>query len=272
VNEYHGNFEKVDPRTIIIDHTYQRPKKNTLVQQISQSPSWEAFGVPVCFRRGNGMLYCADGQQRIAGVLASAKPPKEVPVVWFDIQDVTEEAEVFVRINEFRKSLQPIEKHKGKIIARDPSALAMERAVAQAGFTIDTASGSGPADARTIQAVAALGIVYNRLGEEGVLQTLTCIREAWSDDFGATSAQVLRGVATLIEEQGENYVRAKLITALKKTTPSKLLRKADELKLLHGGSKQTQVRHAFSVLCGLKLPREAEPKVARSRSRAKAAA
>jgi len=262
VNGYNGTFELVDPRTIIIDHSYQRARKNTLVQQIAQSPSWEAFGVPVCFKRENGMLYCADGQQRIAGVLATEKPPKLIPVAWFDIQDVTEEAEVFVRINEWRKSLQPIEKHKGKIIARDPAALAMERAVAQAGFTIDHSTGQGAADARTVQAVAALGVVYNRIGEEGVLQTLTCIREAWANDIIATRGHILRGVAELIEEQGANYNRSSLVRSLKKTTPSDLLRKADELRFDFGGSKLTQVRRAFSVLCGLKMPREAAPKKA----------
>lgn len=269
MNGYNGNFELVDPRAIIIDHTYQRPKKNTLVQQIAQSPSWEAFGVPVCFRRENGMLYCADGQQRIAGMLASEKPPKLVPVVWFDIQDVTDEAEVFVRINEWRKSLQPIEKHRGKIIARDPAALAMERAVAQAGFTIDHTSGQGSANARTIQAVAALGVVYNRIGEEGVLQTLTCIREAWPNDQTAVKSHIMRGVAELIEEQGANYNRNNLIKAMKKTTPSDLLRKADELRFDFGGSKTTQVRRAFAVLCGLKMPRDATPKGA---TKARAAA
>jgi len=260
VNGYNGTFELVDPRTIIIDHTYQRARKNTLVQQIAQSPSWEAFGVPVCFRRENGMYYCADGQQRIAGLLASEKPPKLVPIVVFDIQDVTDEAQVFVRINEWRKSLQPIEKHKSKIVARDPAALAMEKAVAEAGFTIDNNTGQGVANAKTIQAVAALGVVYNRIGEEGVLQTLTCIREAWPNDQTAIKSHMLRGVAELIEEQGQNYVRASLIKALKKSTPSVILRKADELRFDFGGSKGTQVRRAFSVLCGLKMPREAAPK------------
>ena len=260
MNGYNGNFDLVDPRTIIIDHTYQRSMKNTLVQQIAQSPSWEAFGVPVCFRRENGMLYCADGQQRIAGMMASNKPPKLVPIVWFDIQDVTDEAQVFVRINEWRKALQPIEKHKSKIVARDPAALAMEKAVAQAGFTIDNSTGQGVANARTIQAVAALGVVYNRIGEEGVLQTLTCIREAWPNDPTGIKSHVMRGVAELIEEQGPNYNRNSLIRALKKTTPGDLLRKADELRFDFGGSKGTQVRRAFAVLSGLKMPRDAAPK------------
>lgn len=245
----------VDPRTIVIDHRYQRPAKNTLISTIAQAPNWFAFGVPSCFRRSNGILYCVDGQQRLAGVLKSEKPPKLVPIVWFDVQDVAEEAEIFVMINEWRKSLQPIEKHRGKIVAQDPATLAIERAVTKAGFTIDTHSGSGAANSRTIQAVAGVGVIYNRIGEEGLLQTLTCIKDAWPDDGAALSTHILRGVAELIEEQGDAYNRAKLTTALKKTQPHLVLRKADELKLDFGGSKITQVRRAFAVLCGLKQPK-----------------
>lgn len=255
MNGYNGNFEMVNPVLIQVDHQYQRPRKNTLVAQIAQNPSWELFGVPVCFKRSNNMLYCADGQQRLAGVLASSNPPKEVPVVWFDIQDVTEEAEVFVLINEWRKSLQPIEKHKGKIVARDPATLAIERAVSKAGFTIDSGVGSGPAHAKTIQAVAGVGVIYNRIGEEGLLQTLTVIKDAWPDDPAALSTHVLRGVAQLIEEQGENYNRTKLTNAIKKTDPFKLLREADRLRFEMGGSKLTNVRRAFQSLAGLKMPK-----------------
>lgn len=256
MNGYNGKFEMVNPKEVVIDHRYQRPLKQTLVSTIAQAPAWELFGVPICFKRANGMLYCADGQQRIAGVMASENPPKEIPVLSFPMHDLADEAEVFVRINEWRKALQPIEKHKGKIVAGDPPTLAIERAVASAGFTIDTGVGTGPAHARTIQAVAAVGMVYNRIGEEGLLQTLVCIRDAWPDDPIGLKAQVLRGVGTLIEEQGENYSRVKLTNALKKTTPSAVMRKAAELSLQIGGSKQTNVRNAFSVLAGLRLPKE----------------
>lgn len=259
MNGYNGNFELVDPRTIVMDHRYQRQPKNMLIQTIAQAPSWEAFGVPVCFRRSNNMLYCADGQQRIAGVMKSEKPPKLVPIVWFDIQDVQEEAEVFVHINEWRKALQPIEKHRSKIVAGDPAALAIEKAVTQAGFTIDTGVGSGVANARTVQAVAGVGVIYNRIGEEGLLQTLTVIKDAWPDDPTAVTTHILRGVAELIEEQGENYNRTRLVSALRKTTPVKVMRKADELRYKFGGSLLTNVRNAFAdpLLSGLKLPREA---------------
>lgn len=272
MNGYNGTYEEVDPRKIVIDHRYQRQPKNTLIQQIAQSPSWEAFGVPVCFKRDNGMIYVADGQQRISGVLKSEKPPRLIPIVWFPMTDLADEAGVFVRINEYRKSLQPIEKHKGKIVAGDEAALAMERAVAQAGFTIDNNAGTGSAAARTIQAVAAVGDVYNRIGEEGVLQTLTCIRDSWPDDMTGTKAHIIKGVAQLIEEQGENYTRSKLVAALKKSQPHLLTRKAEELKLDFGGTKGTQMRRAFAVLCGLKMPKDLMPAPSAAAKRSTAAA
>jgi hypothetical protein len=259
MNGYHGTFELVDPRLIVIDKRYQRPQKNTLVQQIAQSPSWEAFGVPTCFKRPNGILYCADGQQRIAGVLRSEKPPKLIPVVWFEMEDLEDEAAVFARINEWRKSLLPLEKHKAKVVAKEPAALAVERAVEKAGYSLGGSTHLSE-EPRTIQAVAKINSIYNRIGEEGIVQTLTCIREAWPNDGNGISTHILGGVAELIEEQGDAYNRSKLVTALRKTTPGDVLRKSREMNLDFGGSRSANVRRAFGVLAGLKLPREEKQK------------
>lgn len=259
MNGYPGTYELIDPRKIVVDHRYQRQPKNTLIQQIAQNPSWLAFGVPVCFRRENGMYYVIDGQQRIAGLLKSEKPPKLIPVVWFPIDDVKDEAEIFVRMNETRKALQPIEKHRGKIMAGNEAALAVERAVATAGYSID-AAGAGGVDAKSISAVSRIGQIYNRIGEEGLVQTLVCIRDAWPNDPTGVTTHILNGVAELIEEQGESYNRAVLIRAMKKSTPGDLLRKSKELSFDFGGSKMANVRRAFASECGLKMPRATMPK------------
>lgn len=255
MNGYNGQFMMVDPTEVLIDRRYQRAQKTTLVSHIAQNPRWDAFGVPTVFKRPDGRMFAADGQQRIAGVLASAKPPKEIPVVIFEVNNLPEEAEAFGLINEWRKALQPIEKHKAKIVSGDPAALAVERAVASAGFTIDTGVGSGPAHARTIQAVAGVNAIYNRIGEEGLHQTLLVIRDAWTDDPAALTAHILRGVGLLIEEQGENYNKTRLVNSLKKTQPYLIERKAEELRFKFGGSKPNNVRLAFQDLAGLKLPR-----------------
>lgn len=249
MKEWHGKFETIDPKLIVIDHRYQRPTKADLVEAIAANPVWEAFGVPVVFKRegNNAVYYCADGQQRIAGVLASEQPPRQIPVVVFTVTGLEHEAEIFVRINEYRKALTPIEKHTGKVVAKDPAALAIERAVAAAGFTI--AKTPSP---RAVGAMSALYYAYNLLGENGVTQVLVQIRDAWPDDRKALDANMIRVLAEVIDQQaaGGNggYSRGKLTQKLVRTSPGSLLRKAEEIHFDTGVSKRAALRRAFKAL------------------------
>lgn len=245
MERYNGTFELVDPTEVIIDHRYQREMRPALVAAIASDPRWELFGVPVLFRRSNGALYCADGQQRIEGIKRSKNPPKLIPAVWFPVVGVDEEAAVFVQINEFRIALTALQKHKGKILAQDPATLAIERAVEEAGLTIGAASNG---DAKTLMAVSALYNIYGRIAEEGLYHTLVVCRDAWDGDSSAFSAQMLRSVAQVIEELNSNYDQQRLIRSLSRTSPSALNRKAEELRFTMGGSKQANVRRAIKAL------------------------
>lgn len=245
LDSYNGTFEVVPLDSVVIDHRYQRAEKAALIMAISLNPNWELFGVPVCFRRSDGTLYCADGQQRIAGFRLSETPPEGIPIVWFPVQGIEEEAAVFVAINEFRKTLSPFEKHRGKIVAQDPATLAIERAVDAAGFTVTAGQGS---DTRGIDAISALQSVYNLLGEEGVSTTLRAIDGAWPNDHTGIGAHMLRGVANVLAEQNGRLTVEKLSEALGKTSPAEILRKADELRFDIGGSKQKNIRRAIRAL------------------------
>jgi hypothetical protein len=259
MDEFSGTFEMVDPLVILIDHLYQRGEKSTLIDSIASNPRWEAFGVITAFvreREVNGKttrtFYAVDGQQRIRGVLKSENPPKQVPVVWYQLSNIADEAAIFVRINEYRKALSALEKHKGKIVAKDPAATAIERAVELAGFTIgsETSRGEG---ARTIHAIASLNWIYNLIGEEGVIQTLTQVREAWPDDKSGTESMMLKAIAGVIaEQQGSSknggYNRQALTRKLQGTTPSALFRKAEGLRFDMGGSRAMNLRRALKQL------------------------
>lgn len=248
MDSYTGTFELVDLNSIIIDHRYQRDLKPALVAAIATDPRWELFGIPVCFKRSNGMLYCADGQQRITGMKQSQTPPQKIPVTWFAVEGLDDEAAAFVQINEFRKSLTALEKHKGKIVAKEPSTLAIERAVETVGLTIGGGGVGSSGDSRTISAVSALYAIYNALGEEGLVQTLVVCRDSWEDDSGAFSTFIMRGVAEIIAEQNGSYERQRLTRALQKTTVPQVLRQADAYRFDLGGSKQKNVRRAFKHL------------------------
>lgn len=247
MENYSGEFELVDPNTLIVDHRYQRDIKPALVAAIATDPRWELFGVPVVFKRSNNMMYVADGQQRITGIKMAANPPKRIPIVWFPVEGLDDEAAVFVHINEFRKSLSALEKHKGKIVAKDPSTLAIERAVETAGLTVG-GNPSTSGGARTVSAVGTLYSIYNDLGEEGLLQTLIVCRDAFADDGGAFSSPILKGVAEVIADLNGNYERQKLTRALQKTTVPQILRKTEELRFDIGGSRQRNIRRAIKAL------------------------
>lgn len=239
-----GTHEMVDPFTIVVDHKYQRTEKPALIQLIGDNFDPMLFGRPVCFRRENGILYCIDGQQRIAG--AKAAVLRLIPVVVFALVGVQREAEVFVAINEARRGLTGLEKHRGKIVAKNSSALAIEQAVATAGFSI----GHNTNSPRSIAAVGALGYAHGVLSEDGVVQLLTVSREAWGDDRKAVDAAIIRTLADIIDAQVKNggYSRPNLSTALRRTSPAQLLRKAEELHFEHGTSKGVSLRNAFRAL------------------------
>jgi len=247
MENYTGTFEMIELSVIVIDHRYQRGEKPALIAAIATDPRWELFGVPVLFKRSNNMFYVADGQQRIQGMKLTQEPPKVIPAVWFPVQHLDDEAAVFVHINEFRKALTSLEKHKGKIVAKDPSTLAIERAAETAGLTIG-ASGSSGSDSRAITAVATLYSIYNDLGEEGLLQTLIVCRDAFPDDAGAFSGPILRGVAEVISDQDGAYERGKLTKSLQRTSVPQILRKTEELRFDLGGSRQRNVRRALKTL------------------------
>lgn len=242
-----GTIEMIDPRLIVIDHRFQRPEKESLIDAIAANPLPMAFGVPVCFKRDNGVFYCADGQQRIKGVLKSANPPLLIPTVWWTVAGVQHEAEIFVRINEYRKQLSPHEKHVAKLVAKDPASVAIERLVETAGLSISNRSGS----TRTIGAIAGLHYVYNVAGEEGALQTLCVLRDAFPDDRRAFDTVLIRVIGDIVANANGSLSRAKLTQALAKTTTGKLTRRAEELHFKLGTSKRESLRTAVSEIVKL---------------------
>lgn len=240
-----GTYEMVDPRTIVIDHAFQRDQKQSVIAAIAANPDPRAFGVPVCFRRDNGILYCADGQQRIAGILASEKPPRTIPVVWHPMPGIKEEAEIFWLINVFRKSLSPLEKHKGALVAQHPADIAIAAVIDDLGFSISK-SGSPKA----IAAISALHDIYNLGGEDLVRDTIVLVSHAWPENRAAFESQLLRVVSEIVDARNKNggYERQKVTTALARTTPAAISRKAEEIHFDQGTSKKESLRRAIKAL------------------------
>lgn len=242
-----GTHEMVDPTLVVIDHKYQREDKPNLQSTIVAGFDPMLFGRPICFKRDStGIYYCVDGQQRIGAVNQLEPAVRRIPVIVFQLVGVEREAEVFVRINETRKALTGLEKHRGKIVAKDPAAVQIERAVQKAGFSV----GMNNASPRAIAAIGALGYANERVGEDGIVQLLTVMREAWGDDRKSLDGIIIRTVADIIEGQSTNggYKRSALVKGLGRTTPAQILREAERLHFEHGTTKTVSVRSAFKSL------------------------
>jgi hypothetical protein len=246
---YDGTFELIDPKVIVLDHKYQRPEKWDLISKVSTAPEWVAFVVVLCSKRiagsGEPLYYCLDGQQRLQGVLSSINPPDLVPVVWFPVANVKEEARLFAIVNTQRKAVNAMEKYRAQLTAEDPRYVQISAAVGRAGFTI----GSG-AERRTIGAIEGLQTIYNAAGEDGVELILTAIAAAWPEDKGSTSTWMLRALADVLDNANSNgrISQSKLVSGLKKSTPGRILRRAEEMRFDVGGSKRVNVRRALKEL------------------------
>lgn len=250
-----GTYEMVNPALIVVDHSFQREQKKDVIQAIAENPDPRAFGVPVCFRRDNGVFYCADGQQRIAGVMASKQRPKEIPIVWFPMPGVKEEAEIYWLINVFRKQLTPLEKHKGAVVAEHPADTTIAKVVDELGYSIGKSTGSS----RSIGAIGALHSIYNLGGEQLLRDTLVVVANAWPDNRAAFERKLLRAVADIVDRDHKNggYSRPKLTSALGAVTPGAIGRKAEEIHFDIGTSKEESTKRAIFALCPTLKPRKA---------------
>jgi hypothetical protein len=151
-----GEFMWLDKRLINIDHAYQRERvSHARVLEIARSWSWQALGVILLFKRvSDGRYYAYDGQHR---VLASMKRDdvQELPCFVFPGDTVAEEADAYVAANTVRGPMQAIEKFKARIIALDPTALAIQAALEEWGYRVSTCSTPG-----NIACIGSLESVY----------------------------------------------------------------------------------------------------------------
>lgn len=247
LDAWSGKFDLVDPRTVVVDHRYQRDEKENLIATIAANPDWAAFGALSLYER-NGTLVCVDGQQRLRGVMTSDNPPKLVPAVIQPEANIKREAMTFAAVNINRRPPESMEKHRALVVAENSVALAIERAVDTAGFSLEqgkTTSG----DVNTIQAIRALYVIHKRIGEAGLVQVLIQARDSWPEDPLALSANMLYGISQVLIDLGETYNRAKVTAALGKSVPSLILRRSEGLRFDKGGSKQVNVRRALKELC-----------------------
>lgn len=134
-----GELAYVDKRSLLVDHTYQRPFNDAKRLRIAARFNWAAFGVLLVVRRRDGSLWTIDGQHRLAAAMSRADI-QDVPVIVFDLEGrIEDEATDFLVANKERKPLSGVESFKAMVVSGDPTAAIVKELVESIGREVGPA-------------------------------------------------------------------------------------------------------------------------------------
>lgn len=175
--------ERVDPRSLFVDHSYQRKvgeRGISQIRRIVRSFCWTKFKPPVCAyaeHDGQTILKVLDGQHT---AIAAASNPciDKIPVMIVEAADVQSQAAAFVGQNTERLGVTPLQLHQAAVIAGDPEAQTVELVCARAGVKIvKTVPGGAKYQPRETIAVASLRGLVERHSAQGARRILEVLAD-----------------------------------------------------------------------------------------------
>lgn len=232
----------------------QRALDENRAQSIADNFDPEMFGtLSVTQPNGRGVYHIIDGHHRKVAVERKWGEDEMVPCQVFDAEDPARAAQLFVTINTARKSPQPVETFKVRVVAGDEVEVAVDKIVRACGYLV----GFRQHGTNYIGCVASLKGVYQSYGSKTLADTLNTISAIWGvDDQSATGANIVRGVGEFLSEYRDiNFTRLRERIG-GKYTPARLQGAAKAYKELHGGTMSGAVRELMAVCYneGLRTP------------------
>lgn len=173
--------ERVDPRSLFVDHSYQRKvgeRGISQIRRIVRSFCWSKFKPPICAyaeHEGRTILKVLDGQHT---AIAAASNPHidKIPVMIVEAANVEAQAAAFVGQNTGRLGVTPLQLHQAAVIAGDPEAQTVELVCARAGVKIvkNVPGGAKYLPRETIAIASLRGLIerHSAVGARRILEVL----------------------------------------------------------------------------------------------------
>jgi hypothetical protein len=223
----------LDTAKINIDSAYQRLVVKSQVNWIVKHYDEVAFGRLLVAERGDGTLWCVDGQQRLNAAQILDMPI--VPCLTFQSKGRQNEALVFKQINADRRGVKPMEVFKALLEAREPEAVAIQAVSEECGYKIAQQSTTETTWA-ILRSISKVRGIYKRGGSELLRQTLSYISELWAGDTQATHNIVLGGVSFFLQKANncEEYQHERMTKKLKAQGPMTVIRYVTDYARLAG--------------------------------------
>jgi len=229
-----GIVDYVDFKSLSIDDQYQRPLNSKLMQHLAKHFNWKLFGIPTVGRRRIGGLYIIDGHHRVEALHRRGFMGELLCL----IVDTTpeEEAEIFWQVQEYRRSIQPLERFKAKLFAHDCSAVEIQNVCLSLGITIPQQYKGKSRPAKYCEAVVALEEVHDgKNGNETLYLILEALISIWPDAPDALSGIAIRGMRLFFRRWPDAELKI-LIAKCSMLDPSVITQKAVDVARLLGHS------------------------------------
>ncbi len=192
-----SKVESIAPNTVTTDpRVNTRPIDRSWVsRKLKAGYDENRVGVPTVSIREDGSIVWLDGQNRGALIGAAGLGDKKIDMKAFRGLPITEEAELFLGLNDNRR-VAPMYKFQAEVTAGRPEAVEITRIAADLGWSVSEGG------ATSIQAVSALSSIYRSSKQPGATlhQTLYVVTNAWGHTQEAVAANLLKGLASVLRD------------------------------------------------------------------------
>ncbi len=189
--ERHSSIQDVALGQIRFSSQTQRELRQYRVDTLVADFEPSRLGVPTVNIR-DGAYYCMDGQHRITALrvwLGVGWEKQKIPCEVFDGYTESEEAEMFLRLND-KLNVGAFDKFKMAITAERPDELDIKKTVEKQGLSISKSKTPG-----SIGSISALRKVYRIGGPDGLGRALRLIRDSFGD--AGFESKVIEGMGLL---------------------------------------------------------------------------
>lgn len=192
-------FELIRIRDLVSNQDYQRNISVANVRRAAEN--FDLYQInPVKVSRRNGVNYVFNGQHTVE-IIALVSGSRDTPV-WCMIYDdlfYEHEADIFANQQKYTKALTPFEIFVANVEAGNPKQLMIKSLVESYGLFLSSSSNPG-----SLSAVGSLEYIHDKYGYHTLDLTLRLAIGTWEGEAGSFSAQILKGIALLLNTFGDN--------------------------------------------------------------------
>ncbi|ORA24160.1 DUF6551 family protein [Mycobacterium aquaticum] len=218
---------------LFVDHSYQRPLDLPRARRLAESWEPPLIGVIEVSDRGSDQqprYAIVDGQHRYAA--AKLRDPKAVLVANIHTGlTPRDEAHLFYEIDAKRTRLTGWDRWNARRGAGDPTVLAVESVVEDAGLRVEDSPTNG-----SVRCVSTCEKVLKLGGQPLLRETLSLITEVWGVEVEAFDAPLVHGTALVLWHYGKTINVERLADAMVDVSPRQFKAKAVALREYERGS------------------------------------